>query len=76
MDEKPKPNDGGWLYDQHTGLTVRDMFAYGAIAAILEPEDSISVYPQLANMAYAFADAMLKERGTPIPTRSQSTGPK
>ena len=53
-------NTGGAAQDN---LTVRDYFAAKAMAAmVLVYKDDISIVSEVAERAYLFADAMLKER--------------
>lgn len=57
------PHAGNSLYFPHFGMTLRDWFAGQALAGILATLPTQYDIKDNAEDAYAYADAMLAERG-------------
>jgi hypothetical protein len=55
------PHDSNW--EDRQGMTLRDYFAAKAMQAMLVEPDNVDISrAKLAQLSYAMADAMLKER--------------
>lgn len=59
----PYPSyDEGRQVDQYPGMSLRDWFAGQALAGMLADSKVSDTVENLADLVYAMADAMLKER--------------
>jgi len=59
------PNDGPDFRSNFTGMSLRDWFAGQAVTGLLSTGD-FATWGEVAEDAYAFADAMLAERAKAV----------
>jgi len=58
----PRPSSGVDQYAQ-TGMTLRDYFAAKALQGILTDAEILMSISEIAELAYKYADEMMKARG-------------